>query len=91
VIIQGSAGLVDSAPVAGDRPGWLSLRTLLILVLVVWNGYFLAALIYEQFIKSPAQSTVSAIIVWLWVLGDAAILLCSWALRTILRGRRTAA
>ena len=83
--------LVDNAQVAGDLPGWLSPRNLLILVLVIWNGYFMAALIYEQLVRSPSQSTVSAIIVWLWVVGDAAILLCSWALRTILRRRRTAA
>jgi hypothetical protein len=77
----------DNCPVTK----WLSLRNLLVLVLLLWNGYFLAALIYELFVQSPSRSTVIAVIVWLWVLGDLAILLGSWALRAILRARHSAA
>jgi hypothetical protein len=69
----------------------LSLRNLLLLVLVLWNAYFLAALIYELLIQSPARNSVAAIILWLWVLGDVVILLCSWVLRVILRTRRSTA
>lgn len=70
---------------------WLTLRNLLVLVLLLWNGYFLAALIYELIVQSPSRSTVIAVIAWLWVLGDLAILLGSWALRAILRARASAA
>jgi len=69
----------------------LSLRNLLILVLLLWNGYFLVSLIYELLVQSPSRNSVLAIIVWLWALGDLVILLCAWAIRAILRARRSSA
>ena len=53
-------------------------------------GYFLASLIYELLVQSPSRSSVLAIIVWLWVLGDLAIVLCAWAIRTIPKARSSA-
>ena len=51
---------------------WLSLRSLLVLVFLLWNGYFLAGTIHELFVQSPSRNQVLTIMVWLWVLGDAA-------------------
>jgi hypothetical protein len=69
---------------------WLKLKNLLILLLVAWNGYFVAAVIYGATVHSPSRNDVVAIILWIWLLGDAAILVCSLALRSICKRRSTA-
>jgi hypothetical protein len=83
---------VQQSPADSNRRerSWLSRRNLLVLVLLLWNGYFLASLIYELLVQSPSRSSMLAIIVWLWVLGDLAIVLCAWAIRTILKARSRA-
>jgi hypothetical protein len=68
---------------------WLSLRSVLTLVLGVWNGYFVAALVYELVVRSSSSDAALRIIVGLWVLGDVAILGCSWAYRAVTRAKRT--
>jgi hypothetical protein len=70
---------------------WLSLRSLLTLVLGVWNGYFLAALVYELLAQSSSEDSALRVILLLWVVGDVAILLCSWGLRAVLRSTRGSA
>ena len=84
---------VQQSPADSNRRdrSWLSRRNLLVLVLLLWNGYFLASLIYELLVQSPSRTSVLAVIVWLSVLGDLAIVLCAWATRTVLNARSSAA
>lgn len=63
-------------------------RNLLILVLAVWNAYFLMALAYTLAEHSPDGNNVLSIEVWLWIFGDLAILAIAWAISRILRARR---
>lgn len=63
---------------------WLSLRNLLILVLLLWNGYFLAAVLYGLSGDGPWGNAVTNIVVTLWIWGDFAILVVAssvWAVR----------
>jgi hypothetical protein len=76
---------------SGTLRNWLSLRSLLVLVVLLWNGYFLAGTIYELFVQSPSRNQVLAVTVWLWVLGDVAIVIGAVTVRALLRARRNAA
>jgi hypothetical protein len=66
---------------SGTFRNCLSLRRLLVLVVLLWNGYFLAGTIYELFVQSPSRNQVLAIMVWLWVLGDVAIVIATVTVR----------
>ena len=93
-IVTGSPDEVRRDQVRRDRERpktlekWLSLRSVLTLVLGVWNGYFVAALVYELVVRSSSSDAALRIIVGLWVLGDVAILGCSWAFRAVMRAKR---
>ena len=71
--------------------GWLSPRNLLVFVLLIWNGYFLAALLYGTSVQHPSNDAVTRIAVTLWIWGDFAILLVAWSIWAIRRRRRRAA
>jgi hypothetical protein len=70
---------------------WLSLRKLLALVLLLWNGYFLAAVLYGLTVQYPAGDSVRRIEVTLWFWGDVAILLFAWSVWVLRRRRRKVA
>jgi hypothetical protein len=67
---------------------WLSPRNLLVFILLVWNGYFLASLLYGSSVQDDA---VKRIVVTLWIWSELAILLVAWSIWAIRsRRRRTA-
>jgi hypothetical protein len=67
---------------------WLTLRHILLVVLGIWNATFLSAFIYANLNHDPSRNVVLAVIFWLWILGDIAILLCALSARLIQRARR---
>lgn len=67
---------------------WLTLRHVLIVVVVTWNAAFLSAFIYANLNHDPSRNVVLAIVFWMWILGDIAILLCAWAARMIRQNSR---
>jgi hypothetical protein len=66
---------------------WISGRNLLLLSLVVWNGVFLTDLAHSLSQRYRTPSNVLAIEIWIWIVGNLAILLIAWAVRTALQGR----
>lgn len=69
---------------------WLSWKSLLLAVLVVWNGWFLAAVLYGMTATTPDQGLVTRIVVTVWFWGDVAIVLAALAIWAILQTRRAA-
>ena len=76
---------------SADPKSWLSLRNLLVFVLLIWNGYFLAGLLYVLSAQSPSGDAVTRIFVTLWIWGDLGILLVAGSIWAIRRRRRPAA
>ena len=70
---------------------WFSFRRLLALVLLLWNGYFLAAVLYGLTVQDPARNSVRRIEVTLWFWGDVAVLLVACAVWVTQRRRRRVA
>ena len=90
--VQGSADqFARRRARSASLKGWLSLRNLLVLVLLLWNGYFLAGLIYQSSVQNPSGDAVTRILITLGIWGDLAILLASWSTWAFRRRRRRAA
>jgi hypothetical protein len=67
-----------------------SLLDVLVLVLGVWNGYFLIAFCYQLSIETTRRTSVPHDVTAIWFCGDAVMALGSCAVWAILRARRGA-
>jgi hypothetical protein len=70
---------------------WLPPRNLLAVILPLWNGYFLAAILYGLTVQDPAGDAVRRIEVTMWFWGDVAIVLIAWSFWVLRRRRRRVA
>lgn len=89
--VQASGEYATGQQRSATVKSWLSLRNLLAFILVLWNGYFLASLLYGLSVQSPSRDAIIRIVVNLWLWGDVAILLVAWSIWAIRRRRRNAA
>jgi len=76
---------------AKDLAAMLRLGSLLVAALLVWNVYFLAALLYRLTVENRSKGLVTRIVATVWVWGDVLMVLASIAVWAVRRSRRNAA